>query len=173
MPLHAHALFFAAATLAARRLGGPGSDTSGVGELGRARRLEDTFSTTVSPPQYDAAELAGRIIGAFALLCLSALFSGLTLGLMGLDTNELEIVRESGEAQERRYAAAILPVRRRGNLLLCTLVTGNVAVISLQSILLADLTSGLVGFLLSTVLTVVFGEQVPIPPTPYPSAAHR
>jgi metal transporter CNNM len=106
-------------------------------------------------------ELALRVAGAVALLCLSALFSGLTLGLLGLGLSELEIVKEGGSPSERGYAAAILPVRAIGNRLLCTLVLGNVATISLISILMSDLTDGLVGFLLSTVLTVVFGEIIP------------
>jgi metal transporter CNNM len=130
--------------------------------MGLYRRLEEgAFSTEAKPITISAAELSGRIIGAVVLLGFSALFSGLTLGLLGLDTNQLEIVRESGTPDERKYAQSIIPIRKRGNLLLCTLVTGNVAVISLQSILLADITGGLVGFLLSTLLTVLFGEIIP------------
>ena len=127
----------------------------------RALAEGDAFSTDIAPPELSPGELAGRIIGAVVLLCFSALFSGLTLGLLSLETNQLQILVESGTPDERRHAAAILPVRKRGNLLLCTLVTGNVAVVSLESILLADLTSGLVGFVLTTVLTVVFGEIIP------------
>ena len=61
-----------------------------LGELhvdaGAARALSeaDAFSTDVHPPDLPPGELAGRVIGAVALLCLSALFSGLTLGLLGL-----------------------------------------------------------------------------------------
>lgn len=106
-------------------------------------------------------EIALRILGSIVLLALSALFSGLTLGLLGLDPTQLQIVKEAGAPTDRAYAAIIEPVRKKGNLLLTTLVLGNVAVISLQSIAMADLTSGLVGFFLSTALTVVFGEIVP------------
>ncbi len=73
----------------------------------------------------------------------------------------MEITKASGTAEEKRNAEAIIPIREQGNLLLCTLVLGNVAVTSLESILIADLTSGLVGFLLTTVLVVIFGEIVP------------
>ncbi len=96
------------------------------------------------------------------LLAMSALFSGLTLGLMSLDPSGLEIVMANADDPKlARAAKAIYPVRLNGNLLLCTLVLGNVAVNSLTSILMADLTSGLVGFIVSTVLIVVFGEIVP------------
>ena len=73
----------------------------------------------------------------------------------------MEITKASGTPSERKNAEAIIPIREQGNLLLCTLVLGNVAVTSLESILMADLTTGLIGFLLTTVLVVVFGEIVP------------
>ena len=106
-------------------------------------------------------EIVGRVGAAVLLLSLAALFSGLTLGMLSLDVQQLEIVREAGTPEERRNAALILPVRAQGNLLLCTLVLGNVAVTSMEAILLADLTSGLMGFFLSTVLVVIFGEIIP------------
>lgn len=75
------------------------------------------------------------------LVALSGLFSGLTLGLMGLDKVGLEIImgasrerlaggEEAAEAAKRdaAYAKKIYPVRQSGNLLLCTLLIGNVMV---------------------------------------------
>ena len=106
-------------------------------------------------------ELALRLLGACALLALSALFSGMTLGILGLDTTELEVVADSGSPLEKRCAATILPVRRSGNLLLCTLLLGNVAVNSIMSVLMADLTSGVVGIIVSTFLLVIIGEIIP------------
>lgn len=94
------------------------------------------------------------------LLLMSGLFSGLTLGLLGLDPTNLEIVQASGN-KDAEYAAKIAPLRKRGNLLLCTLLLGNVAVNAALAVLLADMSSGLMGFLLSTVLIVIFGEIVP------------
>ena len=106
-------------------------------------------------------ELAWRLLLAVLLVCLAALFSGMTLGLLGLDTTELEVVADSGSPEEKRCAAIILPVRRSGNLLLCTLLMGNVAVNSIISVLLADLTSGVVGVIASTLLLTVVGEIIP------------
>lgn len=103
------------------------------------------------------------------LVTLSAIFSGLTLGLMSLDRLGLEVIIGAGErdgASDDEVAKAeaakrILPVRESGNTLLSTLVLGNVSVNCLLSILMADLTSGLVGFLVSTVIIVIFGEIIP------------
>lgn len=103
------------------------------------------------------------------LLSFSAMFSGLTLGLMSLDKIGLEIVIGAGQAEgaddqqrrEARYAQQIQPLREDGNLLLCTLLLGNVAVNSLLSILMADLTGGTTGFLVSTAAIVIMGEIVP------------
>lgn len=69
-----------------------------------------------------------NILLACCLLVLSGLFSGLTLGLMSLDMVSLEILAEGGEEQERECAKKILPVRAKGNLLLCTLLLGNTMV---------------------------------------------
>src|SRR6056300_410743 len=72
-------------------------------------------------------QTASLILGV-CLIMLSALFSGLTLVLMSLDPVGLEIIAEGGDPDEREYAKAIIPVRKNGNLLLCTLLLGNTAV---------------------------------------------
>ena len=95
------------------------------------------------------------------LILLSALFSGLTLGLMGLDKTGLEIVMEGDDLKASNAARAIYPVRANGNRLLCTLLLGNVAVNALLSILMADISGGLIGFLVSTISIVIFGEIIP------------
>jgi len=103
-----------------------------------------------------------NLIIAGCLLMLSGLFSGLNLGLMSFAYNDLEvIVNGSTDADEVRYAKTIMPLRKRGNLLLCTLLLGNTLVNALIAVLLADMTSGVVGSILTTVLIVVFGEIGP------------
>ena len=81
--------------------------------------------------------------------------------MMGLDTTGLEIVMSGDDPVLSRAASKILPIRQNGNLLLCTLLLGNVAVNTLLGILMADITGGTVGFLTSTGLIVIFGEILP------------
>ncbi|CAN7990635.1 unnamed protein product [Ixodes hexagonus] len=96
------------------------------------------------------------------LLVWSGLFSGLTLGLMALDKTELKVIESCGTPEEREFARKILPLRRRGNYLLCSLVLGNVCVNSSFTILLdAMLSSGPVAILLSTLGIVLLGEIIP------------
>lgn len=110
-----------------------------------------------------------RYLFIVLLVGMSAIFSGLTLGLLSLDKVGLEVIigageREGASDEEQAKAEAAkktLPVRENGNMLLTTLVLGNVSVNSLLSILMADLTSGFVGFLLSTILIVICGEIIP------------
>lgn len=80
---------------------------------------------------------------------------------MALDQTELKIYANTGTENERRFAKAIIPVRNHGNYLLCTLLLGNVLVNSTLTILLDDLTSGLVAIIGSTLGIVIIGEIIP------------
>ena len=97
------------------------------------------------------------------LLCLSGLFSGLNLGLMALDQTELQIVLKTGSEAEKRDANAILPVRKLGNFLLCSLLLGNVLVNVIIPLLLDNIpgANGPIAVLGSTFGIVVFGEIIP------------
>jgi hypothetical protein len=135
-----------------------------------------------APSPWDAILTYSFIV---LLSLLSSTFSGLTLGLMGLDniglevlyfcslcvyfaflslnardwlckpttlrhdwkitppfSHKLKVVMKGGKPRERKYAKRIYPIRKKGNLLLCTLVLGNVMVNTLLSILMENLTSG-------------------------------
>lgn len=91
------------------------------------------------------------------LVSFSGLFSGLNLGLLSLNKVELERKMKLGN----KDAIKVYPIREKGNLLLCTLLLGNVAVNSALSIYMADISTGLIGGLLSTSLIVIFGEILP------------
>jgi len=91
------------------------------------------------------------------LITLSGLFSGLTLGLMGLNTFSLKRKVKLGN----KDAATVYPLRKRGNLLLCTLLLGNVAVNSTLAVFLGSITQGVVAGFIATGLIVIFGEILP------------
>ncbi|XP_071089703.1 metal transporter CNNM4-like [Haliotis cracherodii] len=102
-----------------------------------------------------------QIASLTILLCLSGLFSGLNLGLMALDKTELKIIEKCGSPNEKKYARVIVPLRKRGNFLLCTLLLGNVLVNNTLTILMDDLSNGLIAVIMSTIAIVIFGEIIP------------
>lgn len=91
------------------------------------------------------------------LVLLSGAFSGLTLGFFSLNLTSLERKMKLGN----KMAQKVYPVRKNGNLLLCTLLFGNVAVNSTMAIFLGNIATGFVAGLISTGLIVVFGEIIP------------
>lgn len=94
---------------------------------------------------------------SFILLLFSALFSGLTLGLLSLDKSELERKIKLGDSN----AEKIYQVRENGSILLVTLLVGNVLVNAVLSVFLGSIMSGFWAVALSTFLIVLFGEILP------------
>ena len=91
------------------------------------------------------------------LVLLSGTFSGLTLGMFSLNLSALERKIRLGDERARR----VYSVRKKGNLLLCTLLLGNVAVNSAIAIFLGSIASGVIAGFVATGLIVIFGEIVP------------
>ncbi len=85
------------------------------------------------------------------------MFSGLTLGYFSLNLNTLERRAKHGN----REALAIYPIRKRGNLLLTTLLLGNVGVNTALSVFMGSLLSGVVASVSATTLIFLFGEIIP------------
>ena len=96
-------------------------------------------------------------IGIVFCLIQSALFSGLTLGLFGLNRMELEIAVESGNED----AMKLLEIRKDANLLLTTLLWGNVGINVLLTLLTDSLLMGISAFFFSTFCITIFGEILP------------
>ncbi len=96
-------------------------------------------------------------ISIISLILLSGLFSGLTLGLLGLDAAELKRKMSLGN----KDAEKVYHIRKRGNLLLCTLLLGNVWVNSTLAIFLGSMASGAMAGIIATGLIVIFGEIIP------------
>uniref|UniRef100_UPI00398ECC49 metal transporter CNNM3-like n=1 Tax=Pristiophorus japonicus TaxID=55135 RepID=UPI00398ECC49 len=74
----------------------------------------------------EAAAVWGQALLAVALLACSALFNLLHLSVLWLDPLELHIIHHCGSEREKRRAKSLQPIRKRGNLVLCSLVLGNV-----------------------------------------------
>lgn len=91
------------------------------------------------------------------LVLLSGIFSGLTLGMFSLNLSALERKIRLGDKRAKR----VYSVREKGNLLLCTLLLGNVAVNSAIAIFLSSIASGVIAGLIATGSIVFFGEIVP------------
>src|SRR5262249_54165675 len=91
------------------------------------------------------------------LLALSGVFSGLNLGLMSLGPHELKRKAALGDSRAKR----VYGVRRRGNLLLGTLLLGNVATISALSLVLNEVVPSVIAGLATTALITIFGEIIP------------
>jgi len=92
-------------------------------------------------------------------LCLlqSGIFSGLTLGLFGLSRLKLEIEAEAGNES----AMKVLRLREDSNLLLATLLWGNVGINVLLTLLMDSVMAGTFAFTFSTVGITCFGEIMP------------
>lgn len=142
---------------ATRHLPGMGFESNGEPAL--ARQLSEEMPVW---------EKIVRSVAVAVLVFFSGSFAGLLLGLMGPEKNQLQvcdqsytklprncfkflsheysimsqILKEAGSAEERDYAQRIWDIRRYSNLLMCTLLIGNVAVNSLISIISAGLTTG-------------------------------
>lgn len=96
-------------------------------------------------------------IGILFCLSQSAMFSGLNLALFSLGRMRLEAEADKGS----KSAAKILKLRQDSNLLLCTILWGNVSVNVLLTLLSGDMLAGIGGFLFSTVGITFFGEIMP------------
>ncbi len=97
------------------------------------------------------------ILIVISLILLSALFSGLTLGFMSLSKDELERKIKLGV----KRAENVYKVRKNGNLLLCTLLVGNVGVNVVLPIFMNSISTGLIAGISSIVFITLFGEILP------------
>jgi metal transporter CNNM len=123
-------------------------------------RHDDQHDHDDDDDRHGGASTSDYVI-SLVLLAHSGMFSGLTLGLMSLDLAGLRIVISGGTEEEAQNALKILPLRKRGNLLLCTLLIGNTLVNAAFAIFSASFTGGIAGTLISTSFIVVVGEITP------------
>ncbi|GAA6059512.1 hypothetical protein JCM10212_002255 [Sporobolomyces blumeae] len=97
------------------------------------------------------------------LVLLGGVFAGLTLGLMGLDLVNLQVLSTSGTEQEQRDAKKVIKLLERGrHWVLVVLLLSNVVVNESLPIFLDSILGGGVGaVVVSTTLIVIFGEIAP------------
>ncbi|GAA6005465.1 hypothetical protein JCM11491_003651 [Sporobolomyces phaffii] len=97
------------------------------------------------------------------LVLLGGVFAGLTLGLMGLDLVNLQVLSTSGTEQEQKDAKKVIKLLERGrHWVLVVLLLSNVVVNESLPIFLDSILGGGVGaVVVSTTLIVIFGEIAP------------
>jgi metal transporter CNNM len=92
------------------------------------------------------------------LLACSALFSGLTIGILSLNHYELKRKAQLGN----KAAKMVYPIRALGHQLMVTLLIGNVIVNAAITALLDLRINGIYAVLLTTLFVVTFGEILPM-----------
>jgi len=96
-------------------------------------------------------------VGIAFCLSQSAMFSGLNIGLFSVGRLRLEAEAENGSESARR----VLHLRKDANLLLSTILWGNVSVNVLLALLSESVLAGAGAFIFSTVGITLFGEVMP------------
>ena len=94
---------------------------------------------------------------AALLLVLSGSFSGLNIGLMMARPDDLRRKARQGDV----IAARVYRYRKDGYYLIFCILLGNVGVNTAMSILLGNMTNGVIGGLIATLLITMFGEILP------------
>ncbi len=101
--------------------------------------------------------MMGNVIIMIILVAISALLSGLSVGMLTLSPKELKRKMELGD----KNAALIYPLRIKGNQLFVTLLISNIFINAMLSVFLGTLLSALMAIVLATALITVFGEVAP------------
>ena len=97
------------------------------------------------------------VIEVVFFILLSAVCSGLNIGLMSLETADLRRKAKLGNNDARK----VLPIRTNSHLALAAILLTNVAAVSATSLFMESVTGGLIAGVTSTLLIVVFGEIMP------------
>ncbi len=96
-------------------------------------------------------------VGIGICISQSAIFSGMNLAVYSISRMRLEVEVRSGN----QHAEKVLALRQNANLLLTTILWGNVGVNVLLALLSNSVMTGIVAFLFSTVVITFIGEILP------------
>ncbi|CAG8561016.1 5864_t:CDS:10 [Paraglomus occultum] len=104
-----------------------------------------------------------KVITITTLVLLGGVFAGLTIGLMGMDETNLQVLIVSGKVSEQKHAEKVLALLQRGkHWVLVTLLLSNVIVNETLPIIMDSVFGGgWPAVLMSTALIVLFGEIIP------------
>ncbi len=81
---------------------------------------------------------------------------------MAIDITDLMLLNKAGTPTQKCHAAHLLPIRKNGNRILCTLLLSNVAANSLVTVFMNNLIdSGWQTFIVSTLTLCIIGEIIP------------
>lgn len=112
---------------------------------------------------YESAVFYEKVICAICLVLMGGVMAGLTIGFMGLDQTNLQVMVESGTEEEKKNATKVLALLDRGkHWVLVTFLLSNVIINETLPIILDDILSGgWQAIVASTALIVIFGEIIP------------
>lgn len=128
----------------------------------RKRRRLEPESDNTNTTEEGGSSMYWNILGGFGCVCLSAVASGLLLGLCSLDPLLLAIKERAADtAAERLAAARLLPIVKQHHRLLVTLLLMNAAANEALPLFLEHLVPPLVSLLMSITLVLFFGEILP------------
>lgn len=95
------------------------------------------------------------------LIGISGLCAGLTLALLSLDLNDLEILKRSHGAEGRRLAESVQPLLKKPHLLLVTLLLVNSLCMEALPLCLDRLLDPVSAIVISVTVILLFGEIIP------------
>ena len=124
------------------------------------------LSITFNPIQYIEPEIPSWkknlvYIAVIFCYCCSAMFSGVNLALLSIDSNTITFLETSEDLLDQKMGKAFRSIHSDENWLICTILLGNVLVNSASSILLSEEGSALVAVIISTFTISIFCEIMP------------
>jgi metal transporter CNNM len=122
------------------------------------------FPDRVAAQELDAAgttDFYFHVALATFLVLFAGLMSGLTIGLLSIDTLNLRIVINEGQQPVAEYATRVLALVSHHHLLLVTLLVANSAAMEALPLVLDRIVSPAVALVLSVTAVLVFAEVVP------------
>jgi metal transporter CNNM len=98
---------------------------------------------------------------SFGLVCFSGLMSGLTVGLMSINSLDLKIKLESGTPTEKKYAYRVSSILKDHHMLLVTLLVANASAMETLPLILDNMFRPEIVVILSVTFVFIFGEVLP------------